>query len=98
MTAYLIVDIEVKDPERYRLYKEQAERTVRAHGGRYLVRGGPVEVLEGERTPGRMVVLEFPTLARAREWWSSAHYRPAKELRQAAAATEMILVQGVEAE
>jgi uncharacterized protein (DUF1330 family) len=95
MPAYMIVDIEVRDPERYRTYKALAERTVTAYGGRYLVRGGAVEVLEGERRPGRLVVLEFPTVARAREWWDSADYRPAKELRHATAATEMILVEGV---
>jgi uncharacterized protein (DUF1330 family) len=68
---------------------------VAAHGGRYLVRGGPVEVLEGKATPHRVVVLEFPTAERAREWWDAPDYRPAKAIRQACARTEMILVAGV---
>jgi len=95
MPAYVIVDIEVHDPVRYEEYKRLAAATVAAHGGRYVVRGGPAEVLEGGRTPHRVVVLEFASLEQARAWWGSDDYAPAKALRQACAGTEMILVAGM---
>lgn len=95
MSAYIIVNIEVTDPEPYERYKQMAHATVVAYGGRYLVRGGPAERLEGGWEPKRVVVLEFPDAARAKAWWSSDDYRPAKELRQACAESDMILVTGV---
>lgn len=95
MSAYIIVDIHVTDPERYEEYKGLAGPTVAAHGGRYIVRGGAAERLEGTRTPHRVVVLEFPSAAQARAWWDSSDYAPAKMIRQEAATTEMILVEGV---
>lgn len=95
MPAYVIVNINVTDPIRYEDYKELAAPTVTAFGGRYIVRGGAAEVLEGGWTPRRVVLLEFPSLARAREWWSSPEYAPMKKLRQATATTEMIVVEGV---
>jgi uncharacterized protein (DUF1330 family) len=94
MTAYVIVDVTIKDPIRYEEYKKLAAPTVTAYGGRYVVRGGAAEKLEGSREPNRVVVLEFPTLQRAKEWWSSEDYRPAKVLRHASATTEMVLVEG----
>jgi uncharacterized protein (DUF1330 family) len=93
--AYVIVDIEVTDPTRYEEYKRIAHDTVLAHGGRYVVRGGAAERLEGTGTPHRVVVLEFPSVAAAKAWWSSADYAPAKALRQQAATSEMIVVEGV---
>lgn len=95
MAAYVIVDIRVTDRERYEAYKALAAPTVAAYGGRYVVRGGPCETLERSWRPERIVVLEFPTAKRAREWWSSEAYAPAKDVRHATAATEMILVDGV---
>lgn len=95
MPAYVIVDVEIRDPSRYEEYKTLAAPTVGEYGGRYVVRGGRAEVLEGTRAPGRVVVLEFPTVERALEWWSSEEYGPAKALRNEIAATEMILVEGV---
>ena len=95
MSAYVIVDIEITDPVRYEEYRRLAAPTVTAHGGRYLVRGGGVEMLEGDRTPHRVVVLEFPSVERARAWWDSADYRPARAIRQASARTDMMLVAGV---
>jgi uncharacterized protein (DUF1330 family) len=98
MPAYVIVDIEVHDPVRYEEYKRLAEATVGAFGGRYAVRGGRTVVLEGEWTPNRLVVLEFDDLERAREWWDSPAYRPARELRQATARSSMVVVEGVAAD
>jgi uncharacterized protein (DUF1330 family) len=95
MAAYLIVEIQVRDPEGYEEYRKLASDTVRAHGGRYLVRGGAVEVLEGEWDPRRVVILEFPTLARAKEWWSSPEYQKAREIRIRAAGARMLLVEGM---
>ncbi len=95
MAAYVIVDIEVTDPVRYEDYKSLAAPTVAAYGGKYVVRGGATQTLEGSWAPGRVVVLEFPTADQAREWWASELYRPARELRQRSANTEMILVVGV---
>ncbi len=95
MAALVIVEIEITDPARYEEYKTLAAPTVVAHGGKYVARGGMVETLEGSWRPGRLVVLEFPSAERARQWWGSEAYRQAKELRQACARTEMILVAGV---
>jgi uncharacterized protein (DUF1330 family) len=95
VAAYVIVDIEVQDAERYGEYKKLAEPTVALYGGRYVVRGGAAERLEGERVPGRIVVLEFPSVERAKQWWDSAEYTPARALRHETASTQMIVVQGV---
>ncbi|MCZ6759497.1 MAG: DUF1330 domain-containing protein [Gemmatimonadetes bacterium] len=94
MTAYVIVEIDVTDPDNYERYKELAGPSVGAYGGRYAVRGGQVEILEGDWDPVRVVVLEFPSMERAKEWWSSDDYAPAKQIRQASADTKMILVAG----
>jgi uncharacterized protein (DUF1330 family) len=94
MAAYIIVQVEVEDPVRYEDYKRQAAAAIAACGGRFVVRGGKVETLEGTWNPGRLVVLEFPSVELAKAFWSSEAYRPAKELRQATARTEMIVVEG----
>ncbi len=95
MPAYVIVEINVTDPVRYEEYKKQAATTVAENGGRYIVRGGPVEVLEGSRPPGRIVILEFPSREQARRWWDCESYRTAKAIRHATASTEMVLVDGI---
>jgi uncharacterized protein (DUF1330 family) len=95
MSAYIIVEIEVHEPVRYETYKQMADKTIRAYGGRYLVRGGKSENLEGSWLPRRMVVVEFPSVEKAKAWWASEDYAPAKEIRQATARTQMILVEGV---
>lgn len=96
MTAYVAVQIDVQDQATYERYKSLAPASIAAFGGRYLVRGGATELLEGGWTPSRFVILEFPTVERARGWWGSAEYAPAKALRQASAGTEMILIEGVQ--
>ncbi len=95
MAAYVIVDIRVTDRERYERYKDLAAPTVAQYGGRYVVRGGQTQTLEGEWSPQRIVVLEFPSAERAKEWWDSPEYAPAKDVRQRTASTEMIVVEGV---
>ncbi|HEX2204424.1 MAG TPA: DUF1330 domain-containing protein [Longimicrobium sp.] len=97
MPAYVIVDITVEDPATYERYKALAPPSIAAYGGRYLVRGGATEVLEGTWSPRRLVVLEFPTPERARAWWASPEYAEAKALRQSCARTGMLLVEGLAA-
>lgn len=94
MPAYLAVQIVVKDRETYERYKLMAPVSIAQYGGRYLVRGGASETLEGSWHPARLAVLEFPSMERAREWWASPEYAEAKALRQASAETEMLLIEG----
>ena len=94
MAAYVIVDITVRDPEGYEEYKKLAAPSVSAHGGRYLARGGKVEVLEGQWETSRFVLLEFADAEQARRWWDSPEYRVAKGIRHRTARTKMILVEG----
>jgi uncharacterized protein (DUF1330 family) len=95
MPAYLVVQVKVKDPVNYERYKGMAPASIAQYGGRYLARGGQTEVLEGTWRPSRLVILEFPTMARAREWWNCSEYAEAKALRQATTETEMLLVEGL---
>jgi uncharacterized protein (DUF1330 family) len=95
MPAYVLVQIDVRDPAAYERYKTLAGPAVTAHGGRYLVRGGHTEILEGSWQPPRLVILEFPDAAKARAWWRSAEYTEAKAIRQSCSATEMLLAEGV---
>jgi uncharacterized protein (DUF1330 family) len=71
-----------------------APPSIAAYGGRYVVRGGACEILEGSWLPPRLVVLEFANAERARAWWASPEYAPAKALRQASARTEMLVIEG----
>ena len=94
MPAYVIVDINIHDPEGYEAYKRLTPATLALYKGKFVVRGGATEMLEGDWTPGRVVVLEFPTSADAKLWWASAEYAPAKLIRQSTATTKMIVVEG----
>ena len=96
MPAYVVVEIEVTDPTRYETYKQLAPASIRKYGGRYLVRGQPVETLEGRWSPKRFVILQFDSVQQAKAWWSSPEYREAKLLRQACARTEMICAPGTD--
>jgi uncharacterized protein (DUF1330 family) len=95
MPAYVVVEVAVHDAQTYERYKQLAPPSIAAYGGRYLVRGGATETLEGVWNPPRFVILEFPTVERAREWWSSPEYAPAKALRYASAESRMLLVEGL---
>ena len=96
MPAYVIVDIDVTDPERYERYKAATPATLEAAGGRFLVRGGELTILEGDWQPSRLVVLEFENLAAAERWYESGAYQAAKELREGGARMRMVAVQGLE--
>jgi uncharacterized protein (DUF1330 family) len=92
--AYVVVQIAIEDPVAYEQYKALAPPSIAAYGGRYVVRGGASEVLEGSWQPSRLVLLEFPSVASARAWWDSPEYAPAKALRQRCARTEMLVIEG----
>jgi uncharacterized protein (DUF1330 family) len=95
MPAYVIVDVSIEDQKEYEEYKKLTPATIAAFDGKFVVRGGQTLTLEGDWKPGRIVVLEFPTVHRANEWWNSATYAEAKAIRQRAATTKMIIVEGV---
>jgi uncharacterized protein (DUF1330 family) len=95
MPAFLVVNIEVVDREKYEEYKKLVSPTLDLYDGRYLARGGAVEVLEGKWSPHRFVIIEFPSVERAKAWWNSPEYEGAKRIRQASARSELIVVQGL---
>jgi uncharacterized protein (DUF1330 family) len=94
MAAYVIGDIEVTHPATYEEYRKQVAATVEQYGGRFAVRGGKVEPLEGGWTPKRVVLLEFPSFEQALKWYRSPEYAPLIKLRQKASRGELILVEG----
>lgn len=95
MAAYIMAEITITDPLEYEEYKKLTPAAIAAYGGKFVVRGGLTETLEGDWQPGRMVVLEFPSVERAKEWWHSDIYSKAKIIRQRTATTKMIVVEGV---
>ena len=95
MAAYIIASIEVTDPEQFEVYRGQVPATIERHGGKYLVRGGAVEVVEGDRPARRTVVLEFASLEQARGWYYSDDYAGPKELRIASTISDVLIVEGV---
>jgi len=95
MAAYIVVDLTVNDPDGFARYRDMVPPTVAAYGGRYLVRGGAITPLEGDWTPRRITVLEFPSAEQARAWWDSPEYAEAKALRMRTTTTNMIIVEGV---
>jgi uncharacterized protein (DUF1330 family) len=98
MGAYLIVDIaDIHDETTYAAYRERVSPGLLKAGGRYMARGGPVDVLEGDWRPGRIVVVHFDSGEAARRWWASAEYTELKQMRQASTRTNMILVEGLAA-
>jgi len=97
MPAYVIVDCEVSDPERYEMYKQLAPPAIAKYGGRYLVRGGDVAPLEGDWRPNRVVLLEFPDVETAKRFYASPEYGAARAERAGAATMNMVLVPGVSA-
>ena len=95
MAAYVIALVDIKDPVRYETYRQLVLPSITAFGGRFIVRGGQTEVLEGDWTPRRVVVLEFPSVGRAKEWWSSPEYSEARAIRQATSDGTLIVIEGV---
>ena len=95
MAAYLIADVQVTDPRVYEDYRSRVPAIIAAHGGRYLVRGGRVEQLEGDVNPQRVVVLEFPSMAQLRAFYDSAEYRDVITIRQRSARANLFAVEGL---
>jgi len=95
MAAYVIGNFEILDAVTIERYRREAPATIEKYGGRYLVRGGAVEVLEGEFVPKRVTVLEFPSVERAKAWYESPEYRALAKLRQAASRGDVFIVAGV---
>ena len=94
MPAYVIAQIEVTDVEQFRKYLQENPRTIALYGGRYVVRGGEIVTLEGAAPANRLVVIEFPSLEKAKEWYNSPEYQKVKVLRDGAAHGSIIAVQG----
>jgi uncharacterized protein (DUF1330 family) len=96
MPAYVIVDVDITDRERYERYKAATPAAIAAGGGRFLVRGGELTILEGDWRPSRLVVLEFEDLAAAERWYESDVYQATAKLREGGATMRMVAVQGLE--
>jgi uncharacterized protein (DUF1330 family) len=95
MPAYFIVDIDVTDPTAFEEYRKAVPATVQKYGGKFLVRGGRMEVIEGSWRPKRVVVTEFPSLEQAKRWYDSEEYRALKARRLRTSKGNVILVEGV---
>jgi len=94
MPAYIIADIQVTDPAGYDQYRPLAAASIARSGGRFVVRGGKVDLLEGAPEPERIVVIEFPDADTARRWYSSEEYQKALKIRQSASRGRVLLVEG----
>ena len=95
MPAYIHADVQVTDPVAYEEYRRQVPAVIGAYGGRYLVRGGAVQMLEGERAPQRQVIIEFPDMARLRAFYDSPEYQVLKAIRQSASTGSLIAIEGI---
>ena len=95
MSAYVVIEIIIKNPEGYKEYKRLAPPTIAAYGGKYLARGGKAENLEGDWQPNRIVILQFESFEKAKQWLYSEEYREAKALRHKYATSNTIVVEGV---
>ena len=97
MSAYVVAEVEVTNPAVYEDYRKLVPATIAEYGGKYLVRGGTVEVKEGGWTPKRLVVLEFASMDQAQKWYHSPEYAPALAIRLKAARSKVLLVEGTSA-
>jgi uncharacterized protein (DUF1330 family) len=94
MPAYVIVETDIHDPEQYERYKAASPASVADGGGRFVARGGELAVLEGDWSPTRLVILEFPDLEAVKRWYESPGYQEVKALREGAADFRMVAVEG----
>ena len=95
MSAYVVSEVEMRDAADFEAYRTMAAKTIAQYGGRYLVRGGAANLIEGGPAPKTIIVVEFPTMERLREWYASAEYAEALKLRQTALERRLIFVEGV---
>jgi uncharacterized protein (DUF1330 family) len=94
-SAYIIASVTVTNPEQYEQYKKLSSIAMQAHGAKVCVRGGAVQVLEGDWSPSRLVMLEFPSMQQAQAFYDSVEYQAAKEARRGAAVMQMLAVEGI---
>ncbi len=95
MAAYIVVELDVKDPKGFEPYRQPTAESVTQYGGRFIVRGGSYEVLEGDWRPPRLVVIEFPSMEAAKRWYNSKEYQKVLPIRLKHAESKMLLVNGV---
>jgi uncharacterized protein (DUF1330 family) len=95
MPAFVLANVTVKDPVRYEEYRRLVTPTLAKYGGRFIARGGRIEILEGHWQPDRLVILEFPSMDQARQWWNSPEYTEAKLIRQATSEGTLLILEGV---
>lgn len=95
MAAYVLAEIEITNPDGYKEYTTAVPATIHKYGGKFLVRGGNVEVLEGEWPQRRRVILEFPSKEAVKQWWDSPDYEKPKALRRANSKGRLLLLEGV---
>jgi uncharacterized protein (DUF1330 family) len=97
MSGYLVVSMAIEDQEAFQRYREQMPALIHRFGGRFVVRGGDLVLLEGPPPKPRLVIIEFPTAALARQFYDSPDYQPLKELRRGATSSDVVLVEGYSA-
>lgn len=95
MAAYVLAEIEITNPDGYKEYTQHVPATVAKYGGRFLVRGGMIEVLEGDWPQRRRVLIEFPSVPAAKQWWDSSEYEKPKAMRRANSTGRLLLMEGV---
>ena len=95
MVAYVISEVEPRDAAAMETYRTLAAESIAQYGGRYLVRGGAAELVEGGPSLKTLIIVEFPSMARARKWYASAEYAQALKVRRTALERRLIFVEGV---
>jgi uncharacterized protein (DUF1330 family) len=95
MPAYVILEIDVTDPVQYEEYKKLSPGSLALYEGKFIVRGGKTETLEGDWKPNRIVVVEFPSVEKAKAWYNSPEYTAAKQIRWKASTGKLLLVEGL---
>lgn len=95
MAAYLVARVEITNPDAYENYKKLAAEAIAKHDGRYLARGGHMETLEGDEESRRVVIVEFPTLEKAKTFYNSPEYQEAKAAREGTATGQFVIIDGI---
>ena len=95
MKGYVIVEIEILDHQKFQKYRQMAASSIEQYGGRYIVRGGKIQSMEGDWRPERLTIIEFDSIEKAKAWYDSPEYAPAKEIRQEALRVRLLIVEGI---
>lgn len=94
MAGYIVADIAITDPDEYQKYAQQTAATLEPYGGKFLVRGGQPETVEGNWKTKRIVIIEFPSVEQAKTWYDSPEYEAIKGIRQRSAVSNILIVHG----